>query len=164
MKTEVRAIPKGLKFDTDTIKSSYFTWSIESKEIIESILEIEKKENIDEIYLYGSWISPKKEIKVKNGWFSNKVYEEMIEPNDIDILIVTKNNYEIPIEYNGEGLYDYFLEDGYYRWNKRKKKNDLIHLFLINKNSLMLALDSNDNNLMKRIFDNKHVLLWKNNV
>lgn len=135
---------------------------IDKLDLSNKILDKVDWDNIDSIYVYGSYVDRKyKVIPAKSyfwGLFKVDSYKEEIKPNDLDILILTKENYQIPTESKSNIRGKSLVHGAYESWWVDTDYKNYLHLLVANKNDWKKALEEKDemalriNKQIQRIF------------
>lgn len=128
------------------------------------ILSKVDEDNIDSIYIYGSFINPKyKLIPPKSYFFGLIKYPEQkiqLKPNDLDILVLTKNDYETPTEFKSNIRGKSLIHGDYEVWWVDTDFKDYLHLLIANRNNWEKAVKEKDEMALRINKDIK--CIWKN--
>lgn len=106
------------------------------------------EDNIDSIYVFGSYVDRKFKIIPAESHFWGLIKTEEkkieIEPNDLDILILTKEDYEIPTESKSNIRGKNLVHGDYESWWVDTDYKDYLHLLIANKNNWNKAIEEKD--------------------
>lgn len=106
------------------------------------------EDNIDSIFVFGSYVDRKFTITPAQsyffGWIKYDEKKEKLEPNDLDILILTKEDYETPTESKSNIRGKNLVHGDYESWWVDTDYKDYLHLLIANKNNWNKAIEEKD--------------------